>query len=260
MNHPALAEFTPDAYLHALEVLLAEAEPRAVLFGNTSIGADLASVLSARLNMPIVSSCQRIGASGELINQVCGGKIMAEVTLPDTATLISMIPGGYKLEEGWSDTPPAVINVPPPTFDPLRVTLSRYIEPEAGDVDITKADILIAIGRGIQNADNIELAEELAQAMGGEVCASRPLVDQGWLPTSRLVGKSGKSVNPKVYLALGISGAPEHLEGITDSETIIAINTDPAAPIFDAAQFGAEVDMLELMELLVERMQTAQPA
>ena len=259
MDHPALAEFTPDAYLNALADLVAEMKPRAVLFGNTSIGADLASVLSARLNLPLVSSCRTIGADGELISQICGGKILAETPLPDSLTLISMIPGGYKPEEGQSETPPAVITVPPPALDNLRVTLSRYIEPETADVDITRAEFLVAIGRGIQNPDNIELAEELAEAMGGVVCASRPIVDQGWLPTSRLVGKSGKSVKPKVYLALGISGAPEHLEGMTGSETIIAINTDLAAPIFDVAHYGAEVDMLELMELLVERVH-AQPA
>ena len=96
--------------------------------------------------------------------------------------------------------------------------------------------------------DNIELAEELAELLGGEICASRPIVDQGWLPTSRMVGKSGKSVKPKLYLALGISGAPEHIEGMSDSETIIAINTDPAAPIFDVAQYGAEVDLFELID------------
>jgi electron transfer flavoprotein alpha subunit len=139
----------------------------------------------------------------------------------------------------------------------LRVTLAQYIEPEAGDVDISKEPILISVGRGIQNEDNIELAEELATALGGVVCSSRPVVDQGWLPTSRMVGKSGQSVKPKLYVAMGISGAPEHVEAITDSEMIIAINTDPNAPIFDIAQYGAEVDMTDLMEVLTELVEDA---
>ena len=135
--------------------------------------------------------------------------------------------------------------------------MKQYIEPEAGDVDISKEPILISVGRGVQTEDNIELAEELADALGGVVCASRPVVDQGWLSTTRLVGKSGMQVKPKLYLALGISGAPEHVEAITGSEMIIAINTDPAAPIFDVAQYGAEVDMLDLMETLIEQIEDA---
>jgi electron transfer flavoprotein alpha subunit len=111
------------------------------------------------------------------------------------------------------------------------------------------------VGRGIQQEANLESAEELASALGGAICGSRPVVDQGWLPTSLLVGKSGKSVKPKVFLAIGISGAPEHVEGITGSEIIIAINTDPAAPIFDVAKYGANVDLFELVPTLTEKLQ-----
>jgi electron transfer flavoprotein alpha subunit len=139
----------------------------------------------------------------------------------------------------------------------LRVTLSQYIEPEAGDVDISNEALLIAVGRGIQNQDNIELADNLAKALGGVVCGSRPVVDQGWLSTSRLVGKSGKYVKPKIYLAMGISGAPEHTEAITESDTIIAINTDPAAPIFNVAKYGVEGDIFELVEVLTEKVNAA---
>ncbi|HSR21642.1 MAG TPA: FAD-binding protein, partial [Anaerolineales bacterium] len=114
-----------------------------------------------------------------------------------------------------------------------------------------------SVGRAIQNEANIALAEELAQALGGAVSASRPVVDQGWLPTSRLVGKSGKHVKPKLYLALGISGAPEHVEAITDSETIIAVNQDPAAPIFDVAKYGVAMDMFDLIEMLAKRLKEA---
>jgi len=138
-----------------------------------------------------------------------------------------------------------------------RISLKGYLEPEVGDVDIATESVLISVGRGIQNEDNIELAEELAEALGGAVCASRPIVDQGWLPTSRMVGKSGKNVKPKLYLALGISGAPEHTEGITNSETIIAINMDPTAPIFDVAQYGVEIDLFDLIEVLIDKVREA---
>ena len=235
VNHSALAEFTSEAYKITLEKLIGENQPRAVLFGNTSVGAGVASALSAKLGYPLVSSAIKFATNNggvNIVSQICGGKIMVESELPETTTLITMIPGGYKSEEGQTSTTPEIVSVPAPVLDALRISLSQYIEPEIEDVDISQEAILVSVGRGIQNEDNIELAEELAELMGGVVCASRPIVDQGWLPTSRMVGKSGKRVKAKLYLAMGISGAPEHVEGITDCETIIAINTDPKAPIF----------------------------
>ncbi len=192
-----------------------------------------------------------------LISQVCGGKIMTESVLSDKTTLITIIPGGYKPELGQSDAAPNVTQVDAPALEDLRIKLKQYIEPEAGDVDISKESILISVGRGISNQDNVEIAEELAEAFGGVVCASRPVVDQGWLPTSRMVGKSGQKVKPKLYLALGISGAPEHVEGMADSETIIAINSDPTAPIFDIAQYGVEIDLFDLIDTLIEKVAEA---
>ena len=255
LDHPALAEFTSDAYLKALTKIISEGEPRAVLFGNTSIGADIAGVISARLSLPLVSSCINFSADCKFISQICGGKIMTEGDLPGPTALVTMIPGGFKPEDGQSPQPAKIIPIIVKELDDLRVKLTKYIEPEAGDVDISTASVLISIGRGIQTEDNIELAEELADLLGGVVCSSRPIVDQGWLSTSRMVGKSGKKVKPDLYLALGISGAPEHIEGIADCETIIAINTDPTAPIFDIAQYGAEIDMLDLMEVLIEELE-----
>ena len=148
-----------------------------------------------------------------------------------------------------------MIAVDPPQFEGLRITVNSYIEPEAGDVDISVEPILISVGRGIQSEDNIEVAEELAEVMGGVVSASRPVVDQGWLPATRLVGKSGYQVKPKVYLALGISGAPEHSESITGSDVIIAINTDPAAPIFNIAKYGVVEDIFDLVPVLTEKIE-----
>lgn len=180
---------------------------------------------------------------------------MAESDLADTTTIITMIPGGYKPEEGQGG-PPEVMPISVSVAD-LRVTLKEYIEPEVSDVDITQEDVLIAIGRGIQSEDNIELAEELAELIGGAVCASRPVVDQGWLPTPRMVGKSGQLVKPKLYLALGISGAPEHVEGMAGADNIIAVNIDPGAPIFDIAKYGAEVDLFDLIDYLLEALEDA---
>lgn len=259
VDHPQLADFTPDAYQQVLAKLITDESPRAVLFGDTSIGADVAGVLAARLGLPLVSKCQNVGGSdGSLIftSQICGGKIMAEGKLPETTTLLAMVPGGYKTEMGWGEQAPEVTVTTAPTLEGLPVKLLQYIEPVVSDVDISKEEILVAIGRGIEREDNAELATELAEVLGGVVCASRPVVDQGWLPTTRLVGKSGKSVKSRLYLALGISGAPEHVEGI-DSELIIAVNTDPAAPIFDVAHYGAEMDLLDLLPVLIEQLQDA---
>jgi electron transfer flavoprotein alpha subunit len=117
--------------------------------------------------------------------------------------------------------------------------------------------MLVSVGRGIQNKDNIELANDLAAALGCAVSASRPVVDQGWMPTTRLVGKSGKQVKPKIYLALGISGAPEHVEGMGESQAIIAVNTDPNAPIFNIAKYGTTIDMFDLVPVLTEKVKQA---
>lgn len=132
------------------------------------------------------------------------------------------------------------------------IQLQGYIEPEAGDIDISKQEVLVAVGRGLQNKDNLEVAEELAATLGGAVCGSRPVIDQGWLSLSRQVGKSGVVVKPKLYIAAGISGAPEHTEGMKNSGLIIAVNTDPQAPIFDVAHFGTTSDVMDLLPALIE--------
>jgi electron transfer flavoprotein alpha subunit len=257
LDHPALADFTSDAYQKALAGLIGEKQPRAVLFGSTSIGSDIAGGLSIKLGLPLVSSCLNFTAEGKFVSQICGGKIMAEGDLPAPTALVTMVPGGYKPEQGQSAQAPAVTRLEVPGLEALRVALTGYMEPAAGDVDIAKEPLLISVGRGIQNRDNIVLAEDLAAALGGVVTASRPVIDQGWLPKSRLVGKSGKHVKPKIYLALGISGAPEHAEAITTSDTIIAINTDSAAPIFNIAKYGVEMDLFDLVEVLTARVKAA---
>jgi electron transfer flavoprotein alpha subunit len=256
VEDPILADFNPEAYGTVLAHIIDENKPRAVLFGHTSIGMDTIGGISAKLGLPLVSSVRTIEDGNKLISQICGGKIMAECTLPEPTALITMVPGGYKAEQGQSYQSPIINTIKVTPVEGLHVQLMQYIEPETGDVDISKEPLLIAVGRGIQNQDNISLADELAQVMGGVVCASRPVVDQGWLPSSRLVGKSGSSVKPKVYLAVGISGAPEHVEAITGSDVIIAINTDPAAPIFNIAKYGTTADLFDLVPALTEQVRS----
>jgi len=256
IEHKSLAHFTSDAYQNALTDLIEKENPRVVMFGNTSIGSDIAGVISARLGLPLINSCKKF-ENGKYISQICGGKINVEGDLPEPTALITLLPGGYKLENGKTDKPPEITQHDPPSIDNLRIKFLEYIEPDTSDVDISNEKILVSVGRGIQTEDNIELIEELAQALGGTVCASRPVVDQGWLPSSRMVGKSGKSVKPKIYLAIGISGAPEHVEGITESDTIIAINTDPTAPIFEIADYGSEIDLFDFVEVLTEMIKEA---
>jgi electron transfer flavoprotein alpha subunit len=202
----------------------------------------------------LVNSCLKF-KDGKYISQICGGKINVEGDLPEPTALITMLPGGYKLENGKTEQSPEIKQVESPPLEDLKIKFLDYIAPDIGDVDITSEKLLVAVGRGIQTEDNLELANELAEILGGTVCASRPVVDQGWLPISRMIGKSGKIVKPKLYLALGISGAPEHVEGIMDSENIIAINTDPSAPIFEIATYGAQVDLLDLTEILIEELE-----
>ncbi len=257
VEHPALANFNPDAYTRVVAELIKEGAPRAVLLGETSMGADVAGTLSARLDLPIVSLCRNAYADGDtlkFVSQIYGGKVLAEGELPEPTALITMVPGDFKAEAGQSATAPEIVPTAPPDLAGLQVTHMQYIEPEAGDVDIAQEPILIAVGRGIQQETNLEIAEELAGALGGELCTSRPVVDQGWMSTSRLVGKSGKTVKPKLYFAMGISGAPEHLEGISGTELLIAINTDEQAPIFDIANYGAATDLFDLIPVLIEKV------
>jgi electron transfer flavoprotein alpha subunit len=261
VEHARLAEFNPEAYLCVLAAVFEQHKPRVVLFGHTAMGTDLACGLAQRLHLPVITSCRTFALDGTTVQYsavTCGGKIIATGPLAEPTCLATVMPGGYKAEEGKVDKAPAIEMLPVPAgLDEVRTRFQRYIEPPAGDVDIAKQPILISVGRGIQNKDNIALAEELAHAMGGVVSGSRPVIDQEWLPTTRLVGKSGKQVKPKLYLALGISGAPEHAEGMRDAELIVAINRDEKAPIYGFAHFGAAVDVLELLPKLTERLKKA---
>ncbi|MBM3320800.1 MAG: electron transfer flavoprotein subunit alpha/FixB family protein [Candidatus Eisenbacteria bacterium] len=258
VDHPALADFNPEAHLLALADLAKKGAPRAFLFGQTASGTDLACGLAAKLGFPVASPCRTFKVEGgEILFEAvtCGGKIIAEGKLPGPTGVAIVMPGGYKPEEAMQGGSPKVDEASPESdLGAARTRFRAYIEPDTSDVDISKVPILVSVGRGIGQKENIEAAKELAAALGGEVSSSRPIVDQGWLPTSRLVGKSGKAVKPKLYLALGISGSPEHMEGLPGWETLVAINTDQKAPIYDVATYGAAVDVLELVPKLTEKV------
>lgn len=250
-----LAEFTAPAYTEAAAAVIAQRQPRLVLLGHTSQGMDLAPALSAALGWPLVACCNAIaweaGAWVATAN-LYGGRINVEVAVGGPAVLTVLTGAAPNAAAAGA---PAVERVDVADLGAATVRVSRLIEPEAADVDITRLDILVSVGRGIGDNANIELAEELAAALGGGVAASRPVIDNGWLPRSRQVGKSGLSVAPRCYIAVGISGAPEHLEGIKGNGLVIAVNTDAAAPIFAAAQYGTTCDALDLLPALLEKIE-----
>jgi electron transfer flavoprotein alpha subunit len=259
VDDPALADFNPEAYSRVLAALVAQRQPRLVMLGNTSVGMDLAAGLSVTTGLPLIAYVNRLAVeNGQIVatSQIYGGKILAEAAPAGEAALVTCLAGAFAPDPVAGQAPVETLPAPVP-LDDLKVRFVRLIAPEAGDVDITQQAVLVSIGRGIGGQENIELAQELAEALGTVVAASRPITDAGWLPKTRQVGKSGLAVKPKLYLALGISGAPEHLEGMRGAETIVAVNTDPKAPIFDVAHFGATCDLLDLLPALTERLKDA---
>lgn len=261
VEDPALAEFTPQAHAAVLRALAGQHAPRLLLFGATSMSMDLAALLSPALQIPLIVNCRDLAIEdGRLVatSQMCGGKLLCEAEA-DGPAAVTVLLGAFPAQAGMSDRVPAVESLPLPTpLEGLKMKAIRLLDPEVGDVDITRATVLVAVGRGIQRKENLPMAEDLAGLLGGAVCASRPVIDQGWLALSRQVGKSGMVVKPKLYVALGISGASEHVEGMKDSDLIIAVNSDPKAPIFDVADYGVAVDLFELLPVLVEALKTRQ--
>ena len=255
-DNPQLDVAPADTIAAALKAVMDQTQAGLVLLGCTNVSLGIGSILSAKTGLPLVNFCRGAKAEGGavvLTSQLFGGKILSDVKFADGRGIVSIYPGAFPTDAGRSDQTPPIEKVEVSVEAP-KVVFKRYLEPEAGDVDITKQQVLVGVGRGIQTQDNVQLAEDLAQVLGGAVCASRPVIDQGWLPLSRQVGKSGMSVKPRVYLALGISGAPEHWEGMQNSQCIIAINTDPKAPIFDGAHYGVVGDVLELLPVLTDKL------
>jgi len=261
LEAPALAEFVPEVYSSALVPLVRDLSPQIVLAGNTTVGMDLAGHLALALDAPIVASCRSIRAEGTTIvatSQLYGGKLLVESAAAKAPAIALLLPGSYRAPVGAVEPKPRVERIAPTGLPSApRTRFERYVRPEVSDVDITKQQALVGVGRGMGQRENLPAAEGLAQALGAVLCGSRPVIDQGWLAKTRQVGRSGQTVKPKLYVALGISGAPEHTEGMKDSELIVAVNTDPGAPIFDIAHYGAVMDVSDLIPPLTERLRAA---
>jgi len=227
-----------------------------VMVGSTSMGMDIANSVATALDITTVSYCADMSSSDggfSVTSSMYGGK-MNVVTDVSGSAVAMVLAGAFNADAGKSAGSPTVEDFAVDS-GAGKVRFKQLIEPEAADVDITQSDVLVAVGRGIGSKDDIELAEDLAEALDADLACSRPLVDAGWMSKAHQVGKSGMKVKPKVYIALGISGAPEHIEGMKSSSTIIAINSDKNAPIFDVAHYGMAEDLFDVVEELVEELE-----
>jgi electron transfer flavoprotein alpha subunit len=248
-----MAEYTPEAYCAAVGALAAECGAELVLAATSAVGLDTAAGVAASLGLPLVSyviEARREGGDLVTTSQLYGGKLLAESEVGGGRAVLTVVPGSIAGEAGKGQA--GAVESVAAAAPAGRMTFRQMIRPEAGGIDITKEEILVSVGRGIESQENIELVEELATAIGGTISASRPIIDSGWLPKVRQVGKSGVTVKPKLYLAIGISGAPEHLQGMKDAELIIAVNSDPNAPIFGVAHYGVCGDLFDVVPALTE--------
>jgi electron transfer flavoprotein alpha subunit len=246
-------EFNHDVYVQAVEALVEELDPGMVLVPNSVNGLDYGPAVATRLDRTLVSDAIDASFDGETlraIRQTYGSKVETEVETVADRVVVTIRGGEWP---GVSDSGDPEIREFDAGIDEsaVRSTVRGFEEIGAGDVDIADADVLVSVGRGIEDEENIELIEELADALGATLSASRPVVDSGWLEKNRQVGQSGKTVTPEVYIAIGISGAVQHVAGMKGSETIVAINTDPNAPIFDIADYGIVDDLFDVIPALI---------
>jgi electron transfer flavoprotein alpha subunit len=255
--HPALSPYLPEAHQAVLTAAIRERSPAIVLVENTTAGYDLGAAAAAAAGLPFVGSCLDVRVSGgeaEATSAVYGGQLHATVRTPLPA-VFAVNPAALTAEPQGNGPAQRAQLAPPPELDTLRTT---FIEPLAAPheegVDLASAETIVCIGRGIGGADNVEVAQELADALGAELAASRPVIDSGWVPKARQIGKSGATVRPKLYLGLGVSGAPEHVEGMQGAELIVAVNTDPGAAIFNIAHYGAVADLFDVVDELTEQL------
>jgi electron transfer flavoprotein alpha subunit len=255
VSHPALSVYLPEAHQAVLGAAIAERSPDIVLVENTTSGYDVGAAAAAAAGLPFVGYCLEAAVTGgeaEVVSALYGGQLQATVrtALPAVLAVNSV---ALHDEPAPAAGAQRVQMAPPAQLDALRTKYVEAIEaPSDGDVDLANAELIVCVGRGIGGAENVEIAEELAEAMGAELGASRPVIDSGWVPKGRQIGKSGAKVTPKLYLGLGVSGAPEHVEGMQGSELIVAVNTDPTAAIFNVAHYGAVADLFDVVDEMTE--------
>ncbi|MBI4043081.1 MAG: electron transfer flavoprotein subunit alpha/FixB family protein [Deltaproteobacteria bacterium] len=258
IQHEALAKYSFDGYCQALKQVIAERKPYLVLFASSSVGIDAAPRLAAMFHTGLASNCMNYTVEGgELFFERPGfnGKLRLRVKFAGQPPYFATIESGAfkQLPAGGAKGKVSLVsaNLNPSEF---RARLLEIVTPSKGGVDISKAPVVVAGGRGVGNKENFHLIFDLAKALGGEVGASRPVVDSGWVEYERQVGQSGKTVTPKLYVACGISGAIQHLVGMRGAQTIVAINKDPEAPIFNVAHYGIVGDLFEVIPPLIEEI------
>ncbi|MBZ5552695.1 MAG: electron transfer flavoprotein subunit alpha/FixB family protein [Acidobacteriia bacterium] len=263
VEHPLLESYTPDGYALAFQQVIQQVAPKFVLMSHTYEVRDFAPKLAASMGRALVGDVTAYRPEdGQVIfiRQVFQGKMNADVKIEhDPPYFVSFQAGAFRGDSVEAGESRAAVKPLTVALDPTQIrTKSLEVFREAKQaVDLSQAEKIVAIGRGIKKVENIEMARALAEALGAELAASRPICDSGWLPMDRQVGSSGQTVSPKLYLAIGISGATQHLVGMKSSRTIVAINKDPDAPIFEVADFGIVADLFEIIPVLTEAVKAA---
>jgi electron transfer flavoprotein alpha subunit len=265
VEHALLEKYTPDGFTIALTQVIADAKPDLILFPHTYQVRDFAPKLAASLGKGMIGDCVAYRRENNhliFVRQMFQGKTVADVTFAGAAPwFASFQAGAFRGDQAARGAAPAPIRAIAVDVKPEQIRTQPFgLFREAKQaVDLTQAPLLVAIGRGIKAPENIPMAEKLAKLMGAELAASRPICDEGWLPMDRQIGSSGQTVAPKLYLALGISGAIQHVVGMKGSRTIAAINKDPNAPIFEVADYGIVGDIFELIPALTEELEKSKP-
>jgi len=251
-----LEAFNSEPYQQVLGRLIEERRPALLMIGHTAQGMDLAPSLAAALDLPLATDCYEFGLKDGRLwahRQMYGGKLSAEVSSEAPTNVVTVRTGSFD-PEGLREVGGEVEEIKV-RLDPFPwKRFLEYVEAPPGEVDITQAEVIVSVGRGIGGPENLGLAEELARALGGVLACSRPVADKKWLPKDRQVGTSGKTVKPKLYIALGISGAFQHIVGMKQSGLILAINKDPKAPIFQVAHYGIVGDLFQVVPALVAKI------
>ncbi len=253
-----LTHFDAEAYQKILSHLIIESKPLLTLIGHTSFGLEIAPSLATQLSLPLATDCINVDFEKEklvAVRQIYGGKVNAKISLRRSESyILTLRPATFEVQE-IEPLNGEVIELPSPLGE--EITEKRFIEyyePPGSEVDITGENILVAVGRGIKDAENIPIVEKLAEALEAPLACSRPIIDKNWLPADRQVGTSGKTVKPNLYIAIGISGAFQHVSGMKNSDLIIAINKDPKAPIFRFADYGIVEDLEKIVPILADKV------